>query len=273
MSQSSVKKNNIDIILQRRRRAKEIRYCLYAFLFLLVLWSIEITIIKDTDWERIGGLGAIIRGIARFFPPDLNLVRYLFKPTVETFMIAFLGTMLAVLLAIPVIWFGAHNITPSRAITYPIGRAAMTLSRSVHEIVWALIFVSAVGLGAFPGILAISMRSIGFIAKVSAESIEDADRRSIEAIKAVGGNRFQVIFFGIIPQVMPVFIGNAIFQWDINIRRATILGVVGAGGLGLTLERQLLMYNHQGVTTVIIAIFIIITLGEIISYYARKTVI
>jgi len=273
MAQSSIKKNHIDIILQHRRRTKTIRYCLYALLLLLVLWSIEITIIKDTDWERIGGLGTILKGIARFFPPDLSLIKYLFKPTVETFMIAFLGTMLAILLAIPVVWFGAHNITPSRAITYPIGRAAMTLSRSVHEIVWALIFVSAVGLGAFPGILAVSMRSIGFISKVSAESIEDVDRRPIEAIKAVGGNTFQVILFGIIPQVIPVFIGNAIFQWDINIRRATIMGLVGAGGLGLTLERQLLMYNHQGVTTVIIAILLIITLGEIISYYARKAVI
>ncbi len=272
MSQSSAQEN-LDTILYRRKKAKQIRYGLYAILFLLVLWSIKITIIQDTDWERIGGLGSIIKGISRFFPPDLSLVRYLFKPTVETFMIAFLGTMLAIFLAIPVVWFGAHNITPSLAITYPIGRAVMTVSRSIHEVVWALIFVSAVGLGAFPGILAVSMRSIGFISKVSAEAIEDVDRRPIEAIKAVGGNRFQVIFFGIIPQVLPVFIGNAIFQWDINIRRATIMGLVGAGGLGLTLERQLLMYNHQGVTTVIMAILILITLGEVISYYARKAVI
>jgi phosphonate transport system permease protein len=117
------------------------------------------------------------------------------------------------------------------------------------------------------------MRSIGFISKVTAESIEDVDARSLEAIKAVGGNKLQIIFYGIIPQVIPVFIGNAIFQWDINIRRATIMGLVGAGGLGLTLERQLLMYNHQGVTTVILAILVIITIGEVISYYARKAVI
>jgi len=272
MSQSSIKEN-VDIILSRRRRAKEIRYCLYAILFLLVLWSIEVTIIKDTDWHRIGGWGSIIRGIGRFFPPDLSLIKYLFKPTVETFMIAFLGTMVAIILAIPVVWLSAHNITPSLPITYPIGRSIMTLSRSVHEIVWALIFVSAVGLGAFPGILAVAMRSIGFISKVTAEAIEDVDVRPLEAIKAVGGSRFQIILYGIIPQVIPVFIGNAIFQWDINIRRATIMGLVGAGGLGLMLERQILMYNHQGVTTVIMAILVIITIGEIISYYARKAVI
>lgn len=266
-------RENADLILARRRRAKEIRYGLYALLFILVLWSVKVTIIDDTDWDRIGGLGSVLKGIGRFFPPDLSLVKFLFKPALETFMIAFLGTMLAILLAIPVVWLSAHNITPNLLITYPIGRAIMTLSRSVHEIVWALIFVSAVGLGAFPGILAVAMRSIGFISKVTAEAIEDVDPRPLEAIKAVGGNRFQVILYGIIPQVIPVFIGNAIFQWDINIRRATIMGLVGAGGLGLMLERQLLMYNHQGVTTVIAAILFLITLGEVISYYARKAVI
>lgn len=264
---------SIDLVLNRRTKARRIRYCLYAFLFILVLWSIEVTIVKDTDWDRIGGLSTILKATGRFLPPDLSLVKFLFKPTVETFMIAFLGTMLAILLAIPVVWLGAHNITPNVYIGYPIGRAIMTLSRSVHEIVWALIFVSAVGLGAFPGILAVAMRSIGFISKVTAEAIEDVDRRPIEAIKAVGGNRVQIILFGIIPQVLPVFVGNAIFQWDINIRRATIMGLVGAGGLGLMLERQLLMYNHRGVTTVILAILILITLGEVVSYYARRTVI
>jgi phosphonate transport system permease protein len=273
MTRQTGNTNNIEALLHRRRKAKEIRYCLYAILFILVLWSIKVTIVDDTDWDRMGGLGTVLKGIARFFPPDLKLIPYLLKPAIETFMIAFLGTALAIFLAIPVIWLSAHNITPNRYITYPIGRALMTLSRSVHEIVWALIFVSAVGLGAFPGILAVAMRSIGFISKVTAEAVEDVSPRPIEAIKAVGGNRVQVILFGILPQILPVFVGNSIFQWDINIRRATIMGLVGAGGLGLTLERQLLMYNHQGVTTVILAILLIITLGEIVSYYARKAIL
>jgi phosphonate transport system permease protein len=149
----------------------------------------------------------------------------------------------------------------------------MTLSRSVHEIVWGLIFVAAVGLGAFPGIIAVAMRSIGFISKLTAEAIEDIDPGPVEAIKAVGGNWFQVVLFGIIPQILPVFVGNAIFQWDINIRRATIMGLVGAGGLGLTFHRQLVMYNYGGVTTVILAILVLITIGEVVSYYGRKALI
>ncbi len=180
---------------------------------------------------------------------------------------------MALVLAIPVSWFAAHNITPYKSITYPIGRAIMTLSRSVHEIVWGLIFVAAVGLGAFPGILAVAMRSIGFISKLTAEAIEDINPGQMEAIRATGANGFQVILFAVIPQILPVFVGNTIFQWDINIRRATIMGLVGAGGLGLTFHRQLVMYNYGGVTTVIIALLLLIAIGEIGSYYIRKAII
>lgn len=264
---------NMDLLIFRRRKARGIRYSLYGILFLLVLSSVKVTIIEDTDWDRIGGLGSIIEAIGEFFPPDLSVVPHLLIPTIETFMIACLGTMVAIVLSIPVVWFGAQNITPCLPITYPVGRSAMTLSRSVHEVVWGLLFVSAVGLGAFPGILAVGMRSIGFISKVTAEAIEDVDPRPIEAIKAVGGNRLQVILYGIIPQILPTYIGNAIFQWDINIRRATIMGLVGAGGLGLAFQRQMLMYNYAGVTTVIMAILSLIAMGEVISYYTRKAII
>ncbi|MCX5832909.1 MAG: phosphonate ABC transporter, permease protein PhnE [Deltaproteobacteria bacterium] len=269
--------SSIQIRLERvvalRKRYKAIRYFFYFILFLLVLYSIKITVIEDTDWERIGGLGMVAKAMGRFLPPDLSVVKYLFKPTVETFMIACLGTMLAVVLSIPVIWLGAHNITPFFAVTYPLGRSLMTLSRSVNEIVWALIFVAAVGLGAFPGILAIAMRSVGFVAKTTAEAIEDVNTGPIEAIKAVGGSRFQVIRYAILPQILPIFISLVIFQWDINIRRATITGLVGAGGLGLTIQRQLLMYNYGGVTTVILAMLVLIGIGEVVSYYARRAII
>jgi len=260
-------------ILAARKKNKAIRYALYCIVFILVISSIQSTIIEDTDWDRIGTIGSVFKALARFFPPDFSLFSQLVKPTIETFMIACLGTMLSLILAIPVSWFAAHNITPYRPITYPIGRAIMTLSRSVHEIVWGLIFVSAVGLGAFPGILAVSMRSIGFISKLTAEAIEDIDPGPLEAIKATGANQFQVILYGVIPQILPVYLGNAIFQWDINIRRATIMGLVGAGGLGLTFHRQLVMYNYGGVTTVIIAILVLVGIGEIGSYYGRKAII
>lgn len=259
-------------IIARRTRSKTIRYILYLIAFLLILWSIQSTIIDDTDWERIGGFGSVVRAVGKFLPPDLSLFKHLLGPTIETFMIACLGTMLAVVFAIPVAWMAALNVTPSKTVAYPIGRAIMTLTRSVHEIVWGLIFVSAVGLGAFPGIIAVSMRSIGFISKLTAEAIEDIDPGPLEAIKATGANGIQVILFGVVPQILPTFIGNTIFQWDINIRRATIMGLVGAGGLGLAFHRQLVMYNYGGVTTVIIAILMLIGIGEVGSYYGRKAI-
>jgi len=269
----STLEDKLEKILTKRKKYKAIRYGLYIFIFLLVIGSIQTTIIKDTDWEKIGTFGTVIKALARFFPPDFSLLPHLVKPTIETFMIACLGTFLALVLAIPVSWFAAHNITPYKSITYPIGRAIMTLSRSVHEIVWGLIFVAAVGLGAFPGIMAVAMRSIGFISKLTAEAIEDINPGQMEAIRATGANGFQVILFAVIPQILPVFVGNTIFQWDINIRRATIMGLVGAGGLGLTFHRQLVMYNYGGVTTVIIALLLLIAIGEIGSYYIRKAII
>ncbi len=176
------------------------------------------------------------------------------------------------ILCIPVIWLGALNVTPSRWLGYPIGRFLMTMSRSIHEIVWALIFVSAVGLGSLAGILALAMRSIGFIAKLTAEAIENVDQKPIEAIKAVGGTKLQVLRYGIMPQVLPVVLGTIIFEWDINIRRSAIMGLVGAGGLGLTFHRQMVMFNWPGVTTVILAILVLIVIGEIASHYVRKAV-
>lgn len=259
------------VIAARRRR----RYNNWAILFgvlLIVGWCVEATIIADTDWRRMGGMLGILGSIQRFLLIDWSLVPLVVVPAIETLMMATLGTLLGCVLALPVAWFGALNVTPSRVIFYPVGRFLMVLSRSIHEIIWALLFVGAVGLGALPGILAVAMRSIGFISKITAEAIENIDPKPVEAIRAVGGNQFQVMYFGIIPQIMPVVLGTIIFEWDINIRRAAVMGLVGAGGLGLAFFRQMQMFNYGGVTVVLFAILVLIMVGEVISHYARKAV-
>ncbi|MEM7170765.1 MAG: phosphonate ABC transporter, permease protein PhnE [Pseudomonadota bacterium] len=258
--------------IRKRRSNQLIKFLLALAVFFLVLWSIDATVIADTDWERIGGLGAILKSLARFAELDFSLIPHLIQPTIETFMMACIGTLLGCLFSLPVAWFGAFNVTPNRVIFYPLGRMLMTLSRSVHEIVWALIFVAAVGLGALPGILAIAMRSVGFISKITAEAIENIDPKPVEAIRAVGGNQFQVMYYGILPQILPVVLGTIIFEWDINIRRSAIMGLVGAGGLGLTFFRQMAMFNYGGVTMVILAILVLVIFGEIVSHYVRKAV-
>lgn len=255
-----------------RKGSRRIRFTSYFVVACLVVWSFKAIVFDDTDWGRLFG-GSLLSTLVQFLAIDMSVVKELWEPAVDTILMATLATLGGLVLSIPVAWLGASNITPLGKFSYAIGRFLMTMSRSVHEIVWGLIFVSAVGLGSLAGILAMAVRSIGFISKTIAEAIEDVDPKPIEAIRAAGGTRFQILIFAILPQIVPVFVGNMIFEWDINIRRSTILGLVGAGGLGLVLFRQMAMSNYAGVTTVILAILALIVFGEIASHYARKAVI
>ena len=258
-------------LMVTRRRARLWRYGRNAVIIALVAWSVEAIVVGDTDWSRIT-LAGVAKAAWRFIDFDASILLSLWEPALETLLMATLATLLGMFMAIPVAWLGANNISPFGRVTYTIGRVLMTLSRSVHEVVWALVFVAAVGLGALAGVLAMAVRSIGFISKTVAEAIEDVKTGPIEAMRAVGANRFQVLMFGIVPQVLPVMIGNIIFEWDVNIRRSTIMGLVGAGGLGLALHRQMASYNYGGIATVIAVILVMIIFGEVVSHYARKKV-
>ena len=260
-------------LLAERRRRRGGSLAVAVVLIAAVAWSVDVTIVQDTDWKRIGSLANVLEAAGEFAGVDWGLFPDLAEPALETFMIACLGTLLGVIVCVPVTWFGALNITPLKPVTYPLARLLMTLSRSIHEIVWALFFVAVVGLGAMAGIFALAMRSVGFIAKMSAEAIEDIDPGPVEAIRAVGGNGFQVLLYAILPQVLPQVLGVIVFEWEINIRRSAILGLVGAGGLGLMFFRQMNTFNFPGVTTVILAILGIILIGEVVSHFARKRVI
>jgi phosphonate transport system permease protein len=259
-------------VAQARRRTWRTRTSVYLVLAVTVLWSVYAIVIADTDWARLAA-SSIGRTLGRFMEFDLALAPDLVDPTIDTALMATLATLCGLLLALPVAWLGAANITPLGKASYVFGRSLMTLSRSVHEIVWGLIFVSAVGLGALAGVLAMAVRSIGFISKVIAEAIEDVHQGPIEAMRDVGANPLQILLYGIVPQVLPVVLGTVIFEWDINIRRSTIMGLVGAGGLGLVLFRQMAMINYGGVATVLLAVLLLIALGEVISHYARKAVV
>lgn len=263
----------IERIMQRQRRTRMITALAYGIGLLMVAWSVQVTVIDDTDWERMGSLGQVMETAGEFIGLDFALFADLLHPTIETLMIACLGTLLGVIICVPAAWFGAMNITPFKPVTYPLARAMMTLSRSIHEIVWALFFVSAVGLGAMAGVFAIAVRSVGFIAKMAAEAIENIDHGPVDAIRATGGNEFQVMLYAILPQILPQVLGVIIFEWEINIRRSAILGLVGAGGLGLVFFRQMNTFNFHGVMSVIVAILFLIVIGEVISHWARKAVI
>lgn len=248
------------------------RYFVVVILALVFLWSIYGVFVAGTDWQKVGNIQQLWRAVTRFFPPNWPYVLQLGKATFDTFLISLIGTILALVLALPVAWFAAKNITPFAPVTYPVGRFIMTVSRSVHEVVWALIFVAALGLGPFAGILALGIRSIGFVSKLTAEQIENIDYRPIEAIRATGATGFQVLLYGIIPQVLPLFVGSAIFQWDINIRRATIIGIVGGGGLGLIFSIKMMAYQYTNATAVLVAILGLVLVGEYVSTRLRTTI-
>jgi phosphonate transport system permease protein len=273
MASASIPEHGFDAWLAHKRSRRVKNWLIVAAAAAVLAWCFKDTILFDTDWARMGGALGIGGTLERFIEVDWSLAPKLVVPALETLMMATLGTLLGCVLSLPVAWFGAANVTPSRFILYPLGRFLMVLSRSIHEIIWALLFVGAVGLGALPGILAVAMRSIGFISKITAEAIENIDPKPVEAIRAVGGNQFQVMYYGIVPQILPVIIGTIIFEWDINIRRSAIMGLVGAGGLGLVFFRQMAMFNYGGVTLVVLAVLALIALGEVVSHFARKAVI
>jgi len=245
----------------------------YLLLVIMSIWFGYSLLFVRTDWSRMLSFKQMVITVLRFFPPNLSFVLTLLKPTIETFIIAVLGTLFGIVISIPVSYLAARNITPYFPITYPIGRFIMTISRSVHEIVWGLIFVAALGLGPFPGIMAIGLRSVGFLSKLTSEEIEHVNIGPIEAVEATGASKFQVIIYGIVPQILHLFIGNAIFQWDINIRRATIIGLVGAGGIGIVFSVQMAMYNYRNATATIVAILILVLLGEYISNRLRMKIL
>ncbi len=244
------------------------RYAIYFAAIVVVLAMGRQIIFVNTDWERMGTIAEMI-GEAAEFLPDLAFMSEVLLPLLETLLMALWGTALAVVMSIPVAYLAAKNITPVYPATYAFGRGIIVLSRSTHEIIFALLFVSALGLGPLPGMLALGCRSVGFMAKTTAEAIENVNRGPIEAIEATGAGPISIFLFAIVPQVFPIWVGNVIFQLDINLRRASILGLVGAGGIGFMFveKMQLLEYDKAG--TVVLGITLMVILGEYVSNRIR----
>jgi phosphonate transport system permease protein len=177
--------------------------------------------------------------VGRMFPPRWSYTARLWKPLWDTINMATLGTVLAVLLGVPLAFLAAHNTTPSRWLVRPAALLIIVASRSINSLIWALILVIVLGPGMLAGILSIALRSVGFIAKLLYEAIEEIDSAQVEAVSATGATRPQVLAWAIVPQVMPAFAGITVFRWDINIREATVLGLVGAGGIGMQLQASI----------------------------------
>ena len=205
----------------------------------------------------------------RMLPPDWAFAGALVEPLLQTVNIATLGTAMAVVLACPVAFLAARNTTFNRA-AYLAARLLIVVSRSVDSLVWALIFIIIVGPGSLAGALAVAVRSIGFVSKLFAEGIEEIDRGQVEAVTATGAGRLHVLFYGIVPQIRPVFAGVCVFRWDINIRESTVLGIVGAGGIGFVLNTAILGLEWARVGLILLVILGVVALSEVGSAAIRR---
>ena len=248
------------------------RYTIYAVVVAIILAMSVHLLVLGTDWGRMGSPSEIAETVISLLP-NLHYVPKIVSPLLETALMAFWGTLLAVVMSIPVSYLAASTTTPSMIFTFPIGRGLIVLSRSTHEIIFALIFVATLGLGPLPGIIALACRSVGFMSKTTAEAMENADRGPIEAIVATGAGQTARFLFGVVPQVFPIFLGNAIFAFDANVRRAAILGMVGAGGIGLHFSEQMKSYNYGNAGACVLAVVILVIVGEIISNRIRTKLI
>ena len=209
----------------------------------------------------------------RMFPPRLSYLPELLVPLWDTLNMATLGTALGVILAVPVAFLAARNTTPSLLFLRPAALFVIVASRSINSLIWALLLVAILGPGLLAGIIAIGLRSIGFIGKLLYEAIEETDVRQIEAVTATGAGPTQVLNYAILPQVLPAFWGITVFRWDINIRESAILGLVGAGGLGLKLQASLDVLAWPQVTMILLVILATVVLSEWISARVRETII
>ena len=190
----------------------------------------------------------------------------------ETIHIASLGTLLSLVLALPVGVLAAHNLVPSTPLNL-LAKLILVSSRSVNSLVWALLFVGIFGPGALAGTLAIAFRSIGFVGKLFGEALEEAQAGPIEALTAAGAPWASRMTFGYWPQVQPAFWSIALFRWDINVRESAVLGLVGAGGVGMVLDSALNLFQWNRVAVILLAIFAVVIFAEVVVTQVRRRII
>jgi phosphonate transport system permease protein len=191
---------------------------------------------------------------------------------IETLHIATLGTILAIAMAVPLGVLAAHNIVPYGAINYA-AKLVLVSSRSVNSLVWALLFVAIFGPGALAGTMAIAFRSIGFVGKLFGEALEETRQGPIEALKAAGAPAASIFIKGYWPQVVPAFWAIALFRWDISVRESAVLGLVGAGGIGMAIDTAMNLFQWQRVALMLVAIFAVVVAAELVVTYIRKRMI
>ena len=257
-------------------RTPKVRFLIWmAWLALVALFVFSWQLMNtNTMWVFVWDAPTQAADIAsRMFPPRWAYIHSLWQPLWDTLNIATLGTLGGIAMAVPVAFLAARNTTPSVLFVRPVALSIIVASRSINSLIWALLLVAIIGPGIFAGIIAIALRSIGFIGKLLYEAIEEIDKNQVEAVVATGASSAQVMHYGVVSQVMPAFLGISVFRWDINIRESTILGLVGAGGIGLQLQASLNVLAWPQVTLILVVILATVLVSEWVSAKVRAALI
>jgi phosphonate transport system permease protein len=256
-------------IPKRDLKRSSMNIAMWGAFAIVLAWSWEGADMRPMAlWEDAGNMSAFAEG---FFPPDMHRWPTFVAEMIITVKIAIWGTALAVVTAVPFGLMSSENIAPWW-IVQPT-RRLMDAARAINEIVFAMLFVVAVGLGPFAGVLALWVHTVGVLAKLMSEAVEAIDPEPVEGIRATGGTKLHEIIFGVIPQVMPLWISFSLYRFESNVRSATVLGIVGAGGIGVLLWELIRSFNYAETAAVLIIIVISVTVIDMISQFLRRLVI
>ena len=236
-------------------------------------WSIEYL---DIDLERLPGiLGRMGEMLARrYVPPNVGHVlnAEYWHTVVETLQMSYFATVIGLATAVPLAWFAAWNVTPSRRFLHKPARLVIMACRSVHEMIWTILLVALLGFGMLPGALALTLFCIGFAGKLFSEAVEAIELGQVEAIRSAGGNALQVFVFAVLPQVRVAWTGITIYTWDVVFRAATVVGFFGAGGMGWYLRESVQRVASRDVAAILLSIIIVVIISELFSAWLRKRI-
>jgi phosphonate transport system permease protein len=245
-----------------------LRYGLMLAILVYVVWALGTL---PFDWARVSdGLGRAGRIFGGAFPPSFARPGLMMEGFLESLQIAVIATAAGVLLSVPIALMAARNLAPMPI--YLLGRGIIIVARSFHPIIVAIIFVKAVGFGALAGMLTLTVYSIGFVAKMLAERIEEIDWGQVEAVRSAGANYASTLIYAVFPQIMPRQIGLSIYQLDSNLRASAVVGIVGAGGIGATLKTAFDRYEYGVAAAILILIIAIVMACEYSSSWIRRQV-
>lgn len=241
------------------------RFSLWLAVAIYLLWSLGTL---EMDWGRVTqGLPRAADMLARMFPPDFSRWNLLVRGIVESVEMAVAATFIGMLLAIPLGLCAARNLMPTPV--YAVARAIIVLTRTFHEVIIAIFFVKIVGFGPLAGLLTLIVASVSFIAKMIAEDIENMSMEQVEAVRATGASFPKLLIYAIQPQVLPRYLGVSIYRLDANIRHSTVVGIVGAGGIGMTLSATFKRYDYDFSLAILLTIIALVFIGEIFSNWVR----